>query len=44
MDFIPIRVAIMAKGARRKTAYSEGNILAMILDGYQLIGWETEWI
>jgi len=44
MDFIYIRVAIMAKGNKRKIAYSEADILRLIIDGYQLIGYESEWI
>ena len=44
MDFIYIRVAIMAKGDKLKIAYSESDILRLTIDGYQLIGYETEWI
>ena len=44
MDFVYIKVAIMAKGNKRKTAYSEADILRLAIDGYQLVGYETEWI
>lgn len=44
MDFIYIQVAVMAKGDKRKIAYSEADILRLAIDGYQLIGYETEWI
>lgn len=44
MDFIYIKVAVMAKGNKRKLAYSKGDIMRLITDGYQLIGYDTEWI
>ena len=44
MDFIFVRVAIMARGNKRVAAYSESDIHKYTLAGYQLIGYETEWI
>ena len=44
MDFIFIRVAIMAHGDKRVMAYSESDIHKYIVAGYQLIGYENEWI
>lgn len=44
MDFIMIQVAIMAKGNKRVAAYSESDIHRYAIAGYQLIGYETEWI
>ena len=44
MDFIYIRVAVMVKGDKYKIAYSESDQVRFALAGYQLIGYETEWI
>ena len=44
MDFIFIRVAIMAKGNKKVAAYCESDIHKYAVAGYQLIGYETEWI
>lgn len=44
MDFIFVRVAIMARGNKRVAAYSESDIHRYVLAGYQLVGYDTEWI
>ena len=44
MDFVMIKVAVMAKGDKRISAYSEGDINRYLSAGYSLIGYETEWI
>jgi hypothetical protein len=44
MDFIFIKVAIMARNGKRVMAYSESDIHKYAMAGYQLIGYETEWI
>lgn len=44
MDFIYVRVAIMAKGTKRVAAYCESDIHKYALAGYQLIEYDTEWI
>ena len=44
MDFVYMRVAIMVRGNKRVAAYSESDIHKYALAGYQLIGYETEWI
>ena len=44
MDFIYIKVAVMARGNKRVMAYSESDIHKYALAGYQLIGYDTEWI
>lgn len=44
MDFVFMRVAIMARGDKRIMAYSESDIHKYIIAGYRLIGYDTEWI
>lgn len=39
-----IAVAIMSNGIKKVSAYSEGDIYKYALAGYQIIGYETEWI
>lgn len=44
MDFVMIKVAVMAKGNKRVLAYSEGDINRYLYAGYSLVGYDTEWI
>ena len=44
MDFIYMQVAVMAKGDKKVMAYSESDIHRYTIAGYQIIGYETEWI